>query len=89
MRYREKTSTDNPVIKPCPFCGSKDTFFAEQYTDRNKITFGKRKCADCKSSGPYVDIAHDIELWNRRCKIVGYELVKTYKLATNNEGSSG
>lgn len=62
-----------PVRKPCPFCGSEDTFFGK-YADQQG-DFYRVECRGCGAGGPTSRKFQDnaLLLWNIRSFI---EIVK-------------
>lgn len=54
---------DNPIIKPCPFCGS-EAKFNERY--RHSICCANRKCIISAPTMMYKNKDVAIEEWNKR-----------------------
>ena len=62
----KEAQMENENLKPCPFCGRKDTLHFDRYKS-NDSWWGYIECTECIATGPVAKLKKDaVEAWNRR-----------------------
>lgn len=54
------------VAISCPFCGSEDSMWLNQFKSNLGTIYGRRTCEYCGTKGPYTEKANDLSIWNTR-----------------------